>query len=132
MPTLLRLMLVCFWLGTQDQKAQDHKGKPPAVDVEEMKARRNNDVIEVTAQVKNTGEKPLKNLEVIFKFRDSDGAPISTEEMKIDEPRLMPGGESTVNVQLKDSPRATQILIGAQAGGGVELDVGDSGPYVIE
>ena len=128
-------MVLCAFLGgylaAQDQKAQDHKGKSAPVDVIEMKARRGDDIIEVTAHVKNSGEKPLKGLQIIFKFEDNDGAPISTEEMKIDETPLMPDADSTLNVQLRDSPRATQILIGAETSG-AEVTVGHAGPYQIE
>jgi hypothetical protein len=135
MSNSLRLMVLCAFLaGTlaaQDQKAQDHKGKPAPVDVIEMKARRADDIIEVTAHVKNTGEKPLKGLQIIFKFENNDGAPISTEEMKIDETRFMPGAESTLNVQLRDSPRATEILLGAETSG-AEVTVANAGPYQIE
>jgi archaellum component FlaF (FlaF/FlaG flagellin family) len=140
--TLLSLMALCAWSpaanqSAQDQNKQDHKSsthraKSPAVEVVEMKARRSSDVIEVAAEVKNSGEKPIKNLEVVFQFENSDGEPVSTEEMKVDEPSLMPGEESTLNVQLKDAPMATQIRISAESGRGIELTVGESGPYAIE
>lgn len=137
MSTLLPLLALSVWVGAQDHPAKDHtaqehKGKPPAVEVAAMKAHRNDDLIEVAAEVKNSSDKPLKKLVIIFEFQDGAGNPISTEEMKVDEQPLMPDAESSLSVQLKDPPRATQVRIGAQAGGGVELTVGDSGPYPIE
>ena len=133
---LLSLMMLSVWVAVQndlpaDRPVQDHKGKP-AVEVLEMKARRNEDLIELAAQIKNINGKPLRNLQVIFLFQDSGGGPVSTEEMNIDEQRLLPDAEASVTVQLKDAPRATQVRIGAEASGGVELTVKNSGPYPIE
>lgn len=109
----------------------DRKLKAPEVQVIEMSARREDDLITIEGRVKNSGAHPLHALIVIFRIEDGHGTTLSTQRLPVDEPILDPGDESELHAQMKDSPYAARFMVLSETGDGKELHVGNAGPFSV-
>jgi hypothetical protein len=112
--------------------AAQKKHRPPDVEVLEATGRRSEDTVSVDGRVRNTGEKPIKELTLLFNFFSPDKEAIATERGEIDEVVLEPGKEASFHMEANAPPRAIQFEIGAQDGSGRELRLAKGGPYTIE
>ncbi len=108
-----------------------HRAKSPDVQVLEMTAQRENDLITIAARVKNTGLRPIRALNVIFRFADSSGTTLTTQRTRVDEAVLNPGEESLINAQMKDSPYAVNVVVLCETGEGSDLRVDNAGPFPV-
>ena len=114
--------------------APGSSSKPPQPDVEVLEASvvREQGLIQVDARVKNISKKPLKQLKVIFRFEADENTVVTTQRIGVDEAVLPPGDEGEIHGQLRDTPRAVQVRIGAVDTRGLDLTVKNSGPFFIE
>ena len=131
---MLRLVVLAalFCSITSALGAGDRKTKAAPVEVKEFVAHRDDGLITVDLRVRNSGPRPIRGLDVIFRFVDSGGSAVTTQRTTVDEPSLEPGSESTIGAQLKDAPRAVAVQILARDGAGAELNVINAGPFEID
>ena len=112
--------------------AAEKRRKPPDLEVIEAAAHRTEDKISVEGRVRNSGEKPIKELTLLFNFLAPGKESIATEKGAIDEAVLAPGEEASFHMEANAPPRAVQFQVDAQDGSGRELRVSKAGPFSIE
>ena len=110
----------------------DTKKKPPDVQVVECTARRGNGNISFDGRVRNTGERTLNELVLLFDFLSSDNVLLTTLKGPVDEEGLQPGRESTFHLISDEPPRAVRYRLNAVDGSGRDLRVANAGPFAIE
>src|SRR5438093_423894 len=79
-----------------------------------------------------SGEKPIKQLTLLFDFMAPGRQVITTQKAAIDEERLEPGKEAVFHMELNDPPRSVEFQINAADGSGRELRIAKAGPFPIE
>ncbi len=112
--------------------AAERKKKPPDVEVVEASAHRGEIKVSVDGRIRNSGEKPIKQLMLVFDFMAPGRQVITTQKAPIDEELLDPGKEAVFHMELNAPPRSVEFQINASDGGGRELRVAKSGPFPIE
>lgn len=108
-----------------DKKKQD-------IQVVETKVRRDNGQFTVDGRVRAVGEKPIRQLVVIFDFLSPEGAVVSSEKTGIEDELLKPGQEASYHAVTRDLVRAVRYRIRAAGAGDRVLRVYNGGPYTIE
>jgi hypothetical protein len=126
----LRVILVLAAVVTSI--AAEKKKKPPDLEVLEAAAHRGESKVAFEGRVRNSGQKPIKELTLLFNFLAPGKQPLTTEKGAIDEEVLEPGQEAAFRMETNDPPRSVQFQIDAQDGSGRELRVAKSGPFSIE
>lgn len=106
--------------------------KPPDVEVAASSARRNEGRIGLDGRVRNSGEKPIASLTLVFDFLDSDGVLLTSQKSAIEEEVLEPGKEAGFHFELDAPPRAIKYRVNAFDGTGRELRVVKGGPFTID
>jgi hypothetical protein len=86
----------------------------------------------VDGRVRNSGEKPIKELTLLFNFLAPGDEAIATEKGAIDEELLEPGAVAPFHMEANAPPRAVKFQIDAQDGSGRELRLAHAGPFTIE
>ena len=112
--------------------AAEKKKKPPDLEVLEASAHRDETKVSVDGRVRNTGEKPIKELTLLFDFRAPDKQVVATERGAIEEEVLQPGQEAAFHMETNTPPRSVSFQIGAADGSGRELRVAKAGPFPVE
>lgn len=129
---VLALVLGVVCLGGAEESGKKEKKRQLAVQVIETVAHRVSDgTIELDGCVRNTGERPIKGLIIIFDFMAPGGAVISTQKWET-EGLLERGKEAFYEAKLDDQVRAVRYRVGATDQDGRELHVTKPGPYVID
>ncbi len=124
------LLTVSVCILAADKKRKN--AKPPDVTVLQSAARRSESKIAIDGRVKNTGEKPILELTLLFDFLAPGRAVITTQKASIDEETLPPGAEAAFHVELNDQVRAVEYQLGAVDRNQRDLRVANPGPFVIE
>lgn len=106
--------------------------KKTDIEVLEASAHRGESRISLEGRIRNSGEKPIKEVILYFHFMAPGRQVITTQKSPIDEELLEPGQESSFRVELNAPPRSVEFSIDAMTAIGRELRVGKSGPYPIE
>jgi hypothetical protein len=101
-------VLLSAFLFAQKKGKQE---KPPEIELVEGSARRQTGQIMLDGKVRNCGDKPIKNLVILFHFLDADNHVITTRKGGVDEEILPPGAESEFHAQMDEPPRATYYRI---------------------
>jgi hypothetical protein len=125
-------VILILALAVTPTSAQKKKRKPPDLEVLEVTAHRGEDKVSVDGRVRNSGEKPVKELTLLFNFFAPGNEAIDTEKGTIDEEILEPGKVAAFHMEANAPPRAVQFEIEGQDGSGRELRVGNAGPFTIE
>lgn len=112
--------------------AAEKKRKPPDIEVLEASGRRGESKVSVDGRVRNTGEKPIKGLTLLFDFMAPGRQVVTTQKAAIDEEILEPGKEAAFHMELNAPPRSVEFQINATDGTGRELRVAKPGPFPIE
>ena len=129
---------VTFLLPLAAASAADKKKperlKPGIAEVVEISVRRSAEerVISIDGRVRNSGEKPIKGLTLVFSIVAPGGEEVSRQRGTIEDDPLEPGEESEFHWQLNDHARAVQVRVAAANHDGFEVKVVKPGPYVIE
>ena len=123
---LLAALCLSNSVGAADKKKQ------PDITIIESKAARAGGIISVDGKVKNTSEKAIKSLVLLFDFMAPGKQVITTQRGGVDDEVLQPGQESSFRVELQDPVRAVEYRYNAEDGSGKELRVGNPGPRYIE
>jgi len=108
------------------------KKKPPDVQILEASARRGERKVSLEGRLRNSGEKPIKALMLVFDFMAPGRQVVTTQKAPIDEELLDPGAEAVFHMELNDPPRSVEFQINAAEGSGRELRVAGGGPFPIE
>ena len=125
------LVLCLAWVAPgADRKKK--APKPPDLEVVEASAHRNGDKIALEGRIRNTGEKPIRGLVLIFDFLAPGSQVITTQKGPIDEELLEMGKEAVFRMELNEPPRAVEFQIQAVDGGSRDLRVIKGGPFPIE
>lgn len=123
-------ILTCVFLLTAGAAAAGKKRAD--IQILDFKAERADDLISVHAKVKNIGERTLQQVNIIFRFVDTQHATVTTQRTALEKLSLAPGEESEIDAQMQDAPRAVWVMILAERSGGVETRVAGDGPYTVE
>jgi hypothetical protein len=124
--------LIIVVLTTLCVTGAEKKRKPPDVEVLEATGRRSEGSVAIEGRVRNTGEKPIKGMILLFDFMASGRAVITTQKIALDDEILEQGKESVFRVQTNDPVRAVEFQINAVDGSGRDLRVAKAGPFAIE
>lgn len=112
--------------------AAEKKKKPPDLEVLEATAHRGESKVAVDGRVRNSGEKPIKALTLLFDFQAPGKQVVATEKGAIDEEVLQPGQEAAFHMEANAPPGSVAFQINAADGVGRELRVAKAGPFPIE
>lgn len=129
MRTLCTILAFALVVNTT---AAEKKHKPPEVEILEASAHRGESDISVDGRLRNSGEKPIKELTLLFDFMAPGRQVITTQKGTIDEEVLEPGKEAVFHMELNAPPRSVEFQINAQDGSGRDLRVAKAGPFTIE
>ncbi len=129
----MRRLLVCLCLSAACLAvAAKKKPKPPDVEVLEVTGRRSADNIQIDGRVRNSGEKPIRGMILLFNFLGPDKESLTTQKSPIDEEVLEPGKEASFRVELAAPPRAVQFEMNATDTQDRDFRVANAGPFTIE
>ena len=126
----LSLLLLALPAGAAKQKSKAPKA--PNLEAVEVVARRAPGEIHFDGRVRNTGDKPLIGLILIFKLRNDDGGVVTEQRGELDQKVLDPGEEAVFRMGTRDAPRAVSVTIDATDNRRMDLEVGRNGPFPIE
>jgi hypothetical protein len=116
--------------------AQRKKSAPkgPEVELLEASARAQEGRLNLDGRVRNTSERPIIKLTIIWELLDSDGRVLTRQQGPIDQPELAPGEECVVEAQIAFHARSVSFRVSFEDGGGRELrvDAKKTGPFPIE
>jgi hypothetical protein len=112
--------------------AAQRKKKPPDLEVLEASAHRGESKVSVDGRVRNSSEKPIKELILLFDFQSPEKQVVATEKGAIDEKVLLPGQEAAFHMEANAPPGSIAFQINAADGAGRDLRVAKSGPFPIE
>ena len=107
------------------------KKKPPDIQVLEVKARREGNLVKIDGRLRATGEKPIARLVLSFDFLGDGRAVLVTRKAGIDEDTLETGDEAPFHVETACPAKAIEIRINAFKNGSAEISVANAGPHPI-
>ena len=126
------LQIVLVFALALTSTAADRKKKPPDVQIMEASAHRGESKVSLDGRLRNSGEKPIKALMLLFDFMAPGRQVVTTQKAPIDEELLEPGKEAAFHMELNAPPRSVEFQINAADGSGRELRVAGAGPFPIE
>jgi hypothetical protein len=124
-------LLALLAIATLLAYGQDKRKSGSEVEVLDAKVRRVEGNLTVDGQVRNTGDRPIQGLTLIFDFLASSSQVITQRTGPIDEVYLEPGDEASFHVYIRDAPRAVHVRIGARDEKKNHLKVVNEGPFGI-
>src|SRR5580765_7333653 len=92
--------------------AADKKPKPSDVEVLEASAHRGETRISIDGRIRNSGERALKKLTLLFHFMAPGKQVVTTQKSSLDEELLDRGQEVSFHVELNAPPRSVEVEIG--------------------
>jgi len=110
----------------------DKKKKPPDVTVVECNGRRTNGRITFDGRVRNTGEKTINGLILLFDFLSSDNVVLTTLKGPTEDELLEPGNESSFHLESDEPPRAVRYQLNAVDRNGRDLRIANAGAFAID
>lgn len=110
----------------------DKKKKPPDITVVECNGRRAAGRTTFDGRVRNTGEKTINGLVLLFDFLSSDKVILTTLKGPTEDEVLEPGAESSFHLESDAPPRAVRYQLNAVDRGGRDLRLANAGPFAIE
>jgi len=128
---LIGLLLLLATLSFPAERKRKPKGGPD-IEVVELSCHRSAGEVFVDGRVRNTSDKNLPEIRLLFDFVGTGGAVITTREGTVNDPVFEPDTESEFHARIPDPVRAVRLIVNAQTKGERELRVGKPGPYVIE
>lgn len=139
-PLHLRLLpgvflLACSLLFASLCVAFQKKGKspkPPEVTVIEVICKREGGDVQVDGKLKATGERPLKQVDLIVDFLGASKQLLESKRGPVDSEELAPGDETEFHLRVADPIKAVLFTLRAEDSDGRELRVDKAGPFTIE
>ncbi len=129
-----RLTLCVLLLGSLLYPATQKRKqpKPPELEVLEASAHRTESDVAMDGRVRNTGEKPISGIVLMFDFLEASSKVITTKRIVLDVESLPIGEETDFHVRVADPVRAVEFRINASDRQDRELRVAKNGPFPIE
>jgi hypothetical protein len=121
------LLLACLAPAALQKPKQQSQ-----IEVLEAKAERQERRIVLDGRVKNTGQRAIYRLILVFDLIDSEQRVISSRKGPIEEDVLEPDAEASFQFYVPDQARAVQFRIGAESQQAGDFDVIKPGPFLIE
>jgi hypothetical protein len=120
-------------LAAGDRRKQD-PAEGPTIKVVEIAVRRSSSeaIITIDGRIVNSGQRPIRNLVLIFDVTAMDGEVVSRQRGKVDEDPFDPGEESEFHWQMREHARAVQVSVRAVSSHENAVKVEASGPYAVE
>ena len=106
--------------------------KDPEIQVIEIAVRRDEGRITIDATLKNTGDKPARDLRIFYEILDSDRRVLTRQMGGIEQKDLDPEDETEVQAQMHFHARAVSVRLEFEDGSGRNLKATNTGPFVIE
>jgi hypothetical protein len=128
-PAFLLLLALTPALIAQKNKQQL---RDPEIQVLEATVRRDEGRITIDARLKNTGEKPARDLRIFYEVLDSDRQVLTRQRGGIEQKDLDPEDEVEVQAQMHFHARAVSVRVEFEDGAGRNLKGTNTGPFVIE
>jgi len=110
----------------------DKKKKPPDITVVECSGKRASGKITFDGRVRNTGEKTINGLVLLFDFLSSDKEVLTTLKGPVEDEVMKPGDESSFHLEADEPPRAVRYQMNAVDHAGRDLRLANAGPFAIE
>ncbi len=127
------LLAAVTWAPAQrGRNKEKDKGKPPDLELVELKIRRDEKVITVDGRVRNISSKPMKGVVLFFEFLESDHKMISRMIAEVTKDVVAPGEDASFETQTKDQSRAVAVRVDAEDADGRYFLVNKPGPHEIE
>jgi hypothetical protein len=123
------LLLACLAPAAFQQRKRQSQNQ---IEVMQAKAERQERRIMLDGRVKNTGQRVLYRLVLVFDLIDSEQEVITRRKGPIEEDVLEPGEEVSFQFYVPDQARAVQFRMGAESERTVGLEVIKPGPFLIE
>ncbi len=102
------------------------------VEVLKLEAGRESGRILIDGAVKNTGQRRLPALTLVFDLLDSDGNVMSRLRGPIEDEVLEPAAESEFHFYVSDHVRAVLVRVSAVSGRGMDVEVVNGGPFPLD
>ena len=119
-------------LNAQDKKRKGEQPKPPDLTMVQVTCLRSEGEIVIDGRVKNTGGKPLVNVDLLIDFMAPGKQVITTKRGPVESDMLAPQDEAEFHLRINDYVRAVQIQFNAEQRDKGDLRVEKMGPYAIE
>ena len=130
MRPLFLLLVATVLLAYQGKKAPQLK--PPALDVVETTAHRDQGLLAIDGKLKNTGERSAEKLVIIVDVLDSDKRAITTQKGSSEPESIEAGEQAEFHAQMRLPPRAVYIRLSFEDGDGREVKATNVGPFAID
>jgi hypothetical protein len=110
----------------------DKKKKPPDITIVECNGLRNSGRITFDGRVRNTGEKTISGLILLFDFLSSDKVVLTTLKGPTEDEVLEPGKDTSFHLEADAPPRSVRYQLNAVDHAGRDLRVANAGPFAID
>lgn len=128
----------CLALAAFPFAAEAQKKKPayrgPEVELLSASARLEDGRLNLDGRVRNTGDRPIIKLIVIWEILDSDKRVLTRQQGPVEPAEVAPGEECEVQAQIASHARAISFRVSFEDGSGRELRTNEkkNGPFHIE
>lgn len=130
MRTLFLLILAAVPAAFPQKKAPQLK--PPAIEVVEAAAHRDDSQLNIDGKLKNSGERTASELFIVVDVLDSDKRTLTTQQGASDPASVEAGGEAEFHAQMALPPRAVYFQLSFKESGGRYLKATNTGPFAID
>jgi hypothetical protein len=127
--TFILMLAGAPFAGAQKKKEQLREAE---IEVIEPVVRREDGRVTIDGRLRNTGEKPARNLAVFYEILDSDRNVLTRQRGGIEEHELEPDRETEIHAQMHFHARGIQVRLSFEDGSGRELKGINAGPFPIE
>ena len=110
----------------------DKKKKPPDITIFECNGVRNSGRITFDGRVRNTSEKTITGLILLFDFLSSDKVVLTTLKGPTEDEVLEPGKDTSFHLEADAPPRAVRYQLNAVDHASRDLRVANAGPFAID
>jgi hypothetical protein len=127
---VLLLLLAAVPLAWPQKKAP--QPKPAAIQVVNVKAHRDGDLLAIDGHLKNTGERPAADLVIIVDVLNADKQTLTTQKGESEPATIEPGEQGEFHAQMALPPKALYIRLSFEDGSGRDLKSANTGPFAID
>jgi hypothetical protein len=131
---MTRCIFLLLIASTPALVAQKNKEqlRDPEIQVLEASVRREEGRLMIDARLKNTGEKPARDLRIFYEVLDPDRRVLTRQRGGIEQKDLDAEDEAEVHAQMHYHARAVSVRLEFEDGAGRNLKAINTGPFVIE
>ena len=129
-----RLWICFLLLGSLLSPAAEKRksAKLPDIEIVEASAHRVEDDVALDGRIRNSGEKTIEGVVLLFDFMAVSNQVIVTKKFPIDKETLAPGEEAEFHVRMADPVRAVRFRMNSTDRQERDLRIVKNGPFPIE